>query len=117
MVVNWIQYVVATDIGFEFVVPISLMANTSLKSNICRQNVIHLNEIHDFYFSFCSESDIKHDSYLVPFTMYELGLLHKQKGDINTAITVIENAKCVFFLLRKGTTVRVASVPLYYTNG
>uniref|UniRef100_A0A671WUP3 Tetratricopeptide repeat protein 39B n=1 Tax=Sparus aurata TaxID=8175 RepID=A0A671WUP3_SPAAU len=40
-----------------------------------------------------SESDIKHDSYLVPFTMYELGLLHKQKGDINTAITVIENAK------------------------
>ncbi|KAM8773453.1 tetratricopeptide repeat protein 39B-like [Acanthopagrus schlegelii] len=40
-----------------------------------------------------SENDIKHDSYLVPFTMYELGLLHKQKGDINTAITVIENAK------------------------
>ncbi|XP_034543814.1 tetratricopeptide repeat protein 39B-like [Notolabrus celidotus] len=39
-----------------------------------------------------SENDIKHDNYLVPFTMYELGLLHKQKGDISTAITVIENA-------------------------
>ncbi|KAF3687762.1 Tetratricopeptide repeat protein 39B [Channa argus] len=40
-----------------------------------------------------SENYIKHNNYLVPFTMYELGLLHKQKGDINTAITVIENAK------------------------
>ncbi|KAK2817151.1 hypothetical protein Q5P01_025342 [Channa striata] len=40
-----------------------------------------------------SEHNIKHNSYLVPFTMYELGLLHKQKGDINTAIRVIENAK------------------------
>lgn len=41
----------------------------------------------------CSENNIKHDTYLVPFTMFELGLLHKQKGDINMAITVIENAK------------------------
>ncbi|XP_047434614.1 tetratricopeptide repeat protein 39B-like [Mugil cephalus] len=40
-----------------------------------------------------SEDAIKHDNYLVPFTMYELGILHKQKGDINKAITVIENAK------------------------
>ncbi|KAK9540499.1 hypothetical protein VZT92_002948 [Zoarces viviparus] len=40
-----------------------------------------------------SEKDIKHDNYLVPFTMYELGLLHKQKGDINTAITMMENVK------------------------
>ncbi|MEQ2271745.1 hypothetical protein AMECASPLE_039427, partial [Ameca splendens] len=39
------------------------------------------------------EKDIKHDTYLVPFTMYELGLLHKLKGDIKMAITVIENAK------------------------
>uniref|UniRef100_UPI0037E96467 tetratricopeptide repeat protein 39B-like n=1 Tax=Semicossyphus pulcher TaxID=241346 RepID=UPI0037E96467 len=39
-----------------------------------------------------SENDIKHDTYLVPYTMYELGLLHRQKGDIATAITVIENA-------------------------
>lgn len=29
--------------------------------------------------------------------MFELGMLHKQKGDIDTAITVIENAKYVFF--------------------
>ncbi|XP_071373390.1 tetratricopeptide repeat protein 39B-like isoform X2 [Centroberyx affinis] len=40
-----------------------------------------------------SENDIKYDNYLVPFTTYELGLLHKQKGDINKAITLIENAK------------------------
>ncbi|XP_054636308.1 tetratricopeptide repeat protein 39B-like isoform X2 [Dunckerocampus dactyliophorus] len=40
-----------------------------------------------------SESDLKHDSYLVPFTMYELGLLHKQRGDIDKAIFVIESAK------------------------
>ncbi|KAM4751189.1 tetratricopeptide repeat protein 39B-like [Anableps anableps] len=46
-----------------------------------------------FSFVISSEKDIKHDTYLVPFTMYELGLLHKLKGDINTAITVIENAK------------------------
>jgi len=25
--------------------------------------------------------------------MYELGLLHKQRGDVNKAIAVIENAK------------------------
>lgn len=42
---------------------------------------------------FLSEKDIKYDDYLVPFTMYELGLLHKKKGDINKAISVIENAK------------------------
>ncbi|KAM7394376.1 hypothetical protein PAMP_021183 [Pampus punctatissimus] len=40
-----------------------------------------------------SENDIKQENYLVPFTMYELGLLHKQKGDIDKAIAVIENAK------------------------
>ncbi|XP_040892474.1 tetratricopeptide repeat protein 39B-like [Toxotes jaculatrix] len=40
-----------------------------------------------------SENNIKHENYLVPYTMYELGLLHKQKGDISAAITVIENAK------------------------
>lgn len=43
-----------------------------------------------FVFSF-SDGGIKHDSYLVPFTMYELGLLHKQKGEINKAIAVMEN--------------------------
>uniref|UniRef100_A0A8C5GAT1 Tetratricopeptide repeat protein 39B n=1 Tax=Gouania willdenowi TaxID=441366 RepID=A0A8C5GAT1_GOUWI len=40
-----------------------------------------------------SENNIRHDTYLVPFTMYELGLLHKQKGDITKAISVIEDAK------------------------
>ncbi|TNN89419.1 Tetratricopeptide repeat protein 39B [Liparis tanakae] len=40
-----------------------------------------------------SENDIKHYNYLVPFTIYELGLLHKQKGDINTAIKTMENVK------------------------
>ncbi|XP_029362593.1 tetratricopeptide repeat protein 39B-like [Echeneis naucrates] len=40
-----------------------------------------------------NENNLMYDNYLVPFTMYELGLLHKEKGDINTAITVIEEAK------------------------
>ncbi|KAM9857002.1 tetratricopeptide repeat protein 39B-like [Aulostomus maculatus] len=40
-----------------------------------------------------SENAIKYDNYLVPFTMYELGLLHKQRGDIDKAISVIENVK------------------------
>ncbi|XP_010754067.2 tetratricopeptide repeat protein 39B isoform X1 [Larimichthys crocea] len=46
-----------------------------------------------FNYVISSENNIKHDNYLVPFTMYELGLLHKQKGDTSTAITVIEKAK------------------------
>ncbi|XP_047220905.1 tetratricopeptide repeat protein 39B-like isoform X2 [Girardinichthys multiradiatus] len=46
-----------------------------------------------FNFVIFHEKDIKHDTYLVPFSMYELGLLHKLKGDIKMAITVIENAK------------------------
>ncbi|KAF3852538.1 hypothetical protein F7725_005893 [Dissostichus mawsoni] len=40
-----------------------------------------------------SKNNIKHDNYLVPFTMYELGLLHKQKGDTNTAINLMEDIK------------------------
>ncbi|XP_029286927.1 tetratricopeptide repeat protein 39B [Cottoperca gobio] len=40
-----------------------------------------------------SENGIKHDNYLVPFTMYELGLLHKQKGDTNKAISLMEDIK------------------------
>ncbi|CAN9510308.1 unnamed protein product [Ophioblennius macclurei] len=39
------------------------------------------------------ETDIKYDNYLVPFTMYELGLLHRQRGDIGKAITTIESVK------------------------
>ncbi|TKS68314.1 Tetratricopeptide repeat protein 39B [Collichthys lucidus] len=46
-----------------------------------------------FNYVISSENNIKHDNYLVPFTMYELGLLYKQKGDTSTAITVIEKAK------------------------
>ncbi|XP_074485401.1 tetratricopeptide repeat protein 39B-like [Sebastes fasciatus] len=40
-----------------------------------------------------SEHDLKHYNYLVPFTMYEQGLLHKQKGDFKTAIAMMENIK------------------------
>ncbi|KAM4603778.1 tetratricopeptide repeat protein 39B-like isoform 2-T2 [Polymixia lowei] len=40
-----------------------------------------------------SEHYIKHDNYLVPFTTYELGLLYKQKGDTDKAITLLENIK------------------------
>ncbi|CAK6958564.1 tetratricopeptide repeat protein 39B-like [Scomber scombrus] len=43
-----------------------------------------------------SENYIKYDDYLVPYTMYELGLLHKQKGNIEKAIAVIEDAKMNF---------------------
>uniref|UniRef100_A0A8C9VPZ2 Tetratricopeptide repeat protein 39B n=1 Tax=Scleropages formosus TaxID=113540 RepID=A0A8C9VPZ2_SCLFO len=40
-----------------------------------------------------SEKRIKYDHYLVPFSLYELGLLYKMQGDIPKAITFIENAK------------------------
>ncbi|XP_045578803.1 tetratricopeptide repeat protein 39B isoform X4 [Salmo salar] len=40
-----------------------------------------------------SENRIKHDHYLVPYSMYELGLLYKQQGDLGKATTTIENAK------------------------
>ncbi|KAM8842549.1 tetratricopeptide repeat protein 39B-like [Synchiropus picturatus] len=46
-----------------------------------------------FNYVISCESEIKHDNYLVPFTMYELGLLHKQKGDFEKAISVMENIK------------------------
>uniref|UniRef100_A0A673W7G6 Tetratricopeptide repeat protein 39B n=1 Tax=Salmo trutta TaxID=8032 RepID=A0A673W7G6_SALTR len=40
-----------------------------------------------------SENGIKHDRYLVPYSMYELGLLYKQQGDLGKATTTIKNAK------------------------
>uniref|UniRef100_A0A673ZUS1 Tetratricopeptide repeat protein 39B n=1 Tax=Salmo trutta TaxID=8032 RepID=A0A673ZUS1_SALTR len=40
-----------------------------------------------------SENRIKHDRHLVPYSMYELGLLYKQQGDLGKATTTIENAK------------------------
>ncbi|XP_053715330.1 tetratricopeptide repeat protein 39B [Synchiropus splendidus] len=40
-----------------------------------------------------SEGRIKYDHYLVPFTLYELGLLYKQQGDFAKAATFIEKAK------------------------
>lgn len=40
-----------------------------------------------------SEHEIKFNNYLVPYTMYELGLLHKKRGDFNKAIEVMENVK------------------------
>ncbi|XP_041955979.1 tetratricopeptide repeat protein 39B-like isoform X2 [Alosa sapidissima] len=40
-----------------------------------------------------NEKNIKYDDYLVPFTMYELGLLYNQQGDTKKAMTYIENAK------------------------
>lgn len=42
---------------------------------------------------FPSEKQIKYDSYLVPFTMYELGLLYKQQGEREKAVRYIETAK------------------------
>ncbi|XP_036407089.1 tetratricopeptide repeat protein 39B isoform X2 [Megalops cyprinoides] len=40
-----------------------------------------------------SERRIRYDHYLVPFTLYELGLLYKQQGDYPKATRFIENAK------------------------
>ncbi|XP_032426157.1 tetratricopeptide repeat protein 39B [Xiphophorus hellerii] len=40
-----------------------------------------------------SESRIKYDHYLIPFSLYELGLLYKQQGDFVKAATYIEKAK------------------------
>uniref|UniRef100_A0A3B3SV32 Tetratricopeptide repeat protein 39B n=1 Tax=Paramormyrops kingsleyae TaxID=1676925 RepID=A0A3B3SV32_9TELE len=39
------------------------------------------------------EKRIRYDHYLVPYTLYELGLLYKQQGDVAKAIRYIENAK------------------------
>ncbi|KAJ0055892.1 hypothetical protein NL108_014389, partial [Boleophthalmus pectinirostris] len=39
-----------------------------------------------------SERRIRYDHYLVPFTLYELGLLYKQQGDFSKAVSYIENA-------------------------
>lgn len=40
-----------------------------------------------------SERRIRYDHYLIPFTLYELGLLYKQQGDLDKATTFICNAK------------------------
>nr|XP_020638619.1 tetratricopeptide repeat protein 39B isoform X1 [Pogona vitticeps] len=40
-----------------------------------------------------SEKQLKYDNYLVPYTMYELGLLYKQQGEREKAIRFIEAAK------------------------
>ncbi|XP_067172205.1 tetratricopeptide repeat protein 39B isoform X2 [Apteryx mantelli] len=40
-----------------------------------------------------SEKQIKYDNYLVPFTLYELGLLYKQQDERGKAIRFIETAK------------------------
>uniref|UniRef100_A0A3P9PJE0 Tetratricopeptide repeat protein 39B n=1 Tax=Poecilia reticulata TaxID=8081 RepID=A0A3P9PJE0_POERE len=40
-----------------------------------------------------SESRIRYDHYLIPFSLYELGLLYKQQGDFVKAAAYIEKAK------------------------
>lgn len=44
-----------------------------------------------------SEKRIRYDHYLIPFTLYELGLLYKQQGDCVKAMRFIEDAKWVRF--------------------
>lgn len=46
-----------------------------------------------FIYLFSSEKQIKYDTYLVPFTLYELGLLYKQQDEREKAIRYIETAK------------------------
>lgn len=45
------------------------------------------------FLSFLSEKQLKYDNYLVPYTMYELGLLYKQQDEREKAIRFIEAAK------------------------
>lgn len=40
-----------------------------------------------------SENNIKFNNYLVPYAMYELGLLYKKRGDFDKAIEIMENVK------------------------
>ena len=47
------------------------------------------------FFTFHSEQQIKYDDYLVPFTMYELGLIYKQRGDTDKAVELLEKIKYV----------------------
>ncbi|KAL1023789.1 hypothetical protein UPYG_G00046190 [Umbra pygmaea] len=57
----------------------------------------HLNRFEEAELCFTqvidSETHIKQDLYLVPYSMYELGLVYKQKGDLQKATTTMENAK------------------------
>nr|XP_057921547.1 tetratricopeptide repeat protein 39B-like isoform X2 [Doryrhamphus excisus]XP_057921548.1 tetratricopeptide repeat protein 39B-like isoform X2 [Doryrhamphus excisus] len=65
-----------------------------LLKGLCLRQLGHLDQAEIcFNRVIASESDLRYDTYLVPFTMYELGLLHKQRGDIDKAISVIECAK------------------------
>uniref|UniRef100_A0AAQ5WXF0 Tetratricopeptide repeat protein 39B n=1 Tax=Amphiprion ocellaris TaxID=80972 RepID=A0AAQ5WXF0_AMPOC len=45
-----------------------------------------------------SESRIRYDHYLIPFTLYELGLLYKQQGDFSKATAFIQNANTILHL-------------------
>ncbi|KAG7486281.1 tetratricopeptide repeat protein 39B-like [Solea senegalensis] len=65
-----------------------------LLKGLCLRHLGRLDQAEQcFNHVLASENNIKHENYLVPFTMYELGLLYKQKGDIQEAIAVIEKAK------------------------
>ncbi|CAB1327314.1 unnamed protein product [Coregonus sp. 'balchen'] len=61
---------------------------------LCLRHLGHLDQAQlCFTHVISSENRIKHDLYLVPYSMYELGLLYKQQGDLGKATTTIENAK------------------------
>ncbi|XP_064782645.1 tetratricopeptide repeat protein 39B-like [Oncorhynchus masou masou] len=61
---------------------------------LCLRHLGHLDKAQlCFTHVISSENRIKHDCYLVPYSMYELGLLYKQQGDLGKATTTIENAK------------------------
>ncbi|MCJ8742109.1 hypothetical protein PDJAM_G00078310 [Pangasius djambal] len=52
-----------------------------LQAELCYSHVI------------ASEKRIRYDHYLIPFTLYELGLLYKLQGDVAKATRYIEDAK------------------------
>ncbi|XP_067106489.1 tetratricopeptide repeat protein 39B-like [Osmerus mordax] len=65
-----------------------------LLKGLCLRHLGRLDQAEDcFSLLLSSESRIKYDHHLVPFTMYELGLLYQKQGNQEKAVTFIQNAK------------------------
>ncbi|KAG9275743.1 tetratricopeptide repeat protein 39B-like [Astyanax mexicanus] len=69
-------------------------STVQMLKGLCLRHLGRLEQAeHCFNKVISSEKTIKYDHYLVPFTMYELGLLYKQQGEVEKAISCIEKAK------------------------
>ncbi|KAG8455133.1 hypothetical protein GDO86_001371 [Hymenochirus boettgeri] len=84
--------------GFTIVDPSEYTADdqclVQLLKGLCLK---HLGRLLQLSFALISDTSIekrvKYDHYLLPFTIYELGLLYKEQGDKDKAIRYIETAK------------------------